>query len=128
MGTRHIFVRDLKLDASIGVLDHERQVTQHLLVSVTLEVDDTPVTRDDIAHAIDYRMPVAHARRILEEGHIDLVESFVDRLANACLAHPGVRNVRIRAEKPAAIPDAAAAGVDLYRESDERDGQLRRTT
>ena len=117
MGTRHIFVRDLKLDAFIGVLDHERAELQTLVVSITLEVDDTPLTTDTIDNAVDYRKPVELARAILAEGHIDLVETFADRLASACLDQPGVMNARIRIEKPAAIPDAAAAGVELFRES-----------
>ena len=117
MGTRHIFVRDLKLDASIGVLDHERAQRQTLIVSITLEIDETPLPNDHIDNAVDYRKPVDHARAILNEGHIDLVETFADRLAIACLDEPGVLNVRIRIEKPAAIPGAAAAGVELFRES-----------
>jgi dihydroneopterin aldolase len=118
MGTRHIFVRDLELEASIGILDRERAAPQTLIVSIALEVADTPVSEDRIDHVVDYRRPVAHARAILEAGHIDLVETFADRLAAACLSEPGVLNVRIRIEKPAAIPGAAAAGVELFRESD----------
>ncbi len=117
MGTRHIFIRDLKLDASIGVLDHERAGPQTLIVSITLEVDDAPLTDDTIDNAVDYRRPVELARAIVADGHIDLVESFADRLATACLDQPGVMTARIRVEKPAAIPDAAAAGVELFRES-----------
>lgn len=117
MGTRHIFIRELKLDASIGILDHERSAPQTLVISITLEVDDTPLTEDTIDGAVDYRRPVELARAILADGHIGLVETFADRLASACLDQPGVMNVRIRIEKPAAIPDAAAAGVELFRES-----------
>jgi dihydroneopterin aldolase len=118
MATRHIFVRDLELEASIGILDHERAAPQTLVVSITLEVEDVPIRRDRIGDVVDYRKPVACARAILEAGHIDLVETFADRLATACLNEPGVLNVRIRVEKPAAIPGAAAAGVELFRESD----------
>jgi dihydroneopterin aldolase len=117
MASRHIFVRDLKLKASIGVLDHERAKPQALVVTVTLEVDDAPVARDAIDEVVDYRLAVDHAHAILAEGHIDLVETFADRLATACLDHPGVRSVRLRVEKPDAIPGAAAAGVELFRES-----------
>jgi len=117
MGRRHIFVRELELDASIGVLEAERARPQRLVVSVTLEVDDAPVASDRIDQVVDYRRPVEHARALAAAGHIDLVETLADRLAAACLAEPGVRNVLIRIEKPGAIPGAAAAGVELFRES-----------
>ncbi len=115
MGTRRIFVRDLRLTASIGVLDHERETAQDLIVTITLDVEDQPPEQDDIGEVVDYRRPVDHARAILDAGHIDLVETFADRLAEACLAEPGVTAVQIRVEKPAAIADAAAAGVELTR-------------
>ena len=115
MGSRRIFVRDLKLTASIGVLDHERETPQDLIVTITLDVDDRPLARDHIEEAVDYRRPVEHARAILEAGHIDLVETFAERLAEACLAEPGVLAAQIRVEKPAAIPGAAAAGVEITR-------------
>jgi len=117
MGWRRIFVRDLELEASIGVLESERAIRQALVISITLEVDDSPVARDRIEEVVDYRRPVEHARAIVARGHIDLVETLADRLADACLAEPGVRSVLVRIEKPGAIPDAAAAGVELFRES-----------
>lgn len=120
MGTRRIFVRDLKLAASIGVLDHEREAPQDLIVTITLDIDDRPLARDHIGEVVDYRRPVEHARAILAAGHIDLVETFAERLAEACLGEPGVTAAHIRVEKPAAIPGAAAAGVEIsrHRESD----------
>jgi dihydroneopterin aldolase len=128
MGRRHIFVRDLRLEASIGILEHERKAPQILVVSITLEVEDTPLGAGGLDDVVDYRTPADLARAILAEGHIDLVEIYADRLATACLGEPGVRNVKVRVEKPAAIPDAAGAGVELYRESDDLAGNLRRTT
>ena len=120
MGTRRIFVRDLRLTASIGVLEHERETPQDLIVTITLDVDDRPLARDHIEEAVDYRRPVEHARAILEAGHIDLVETFAERLADACLDEPGVTAAHIVVEKPAAIAGAAAAGVEVtrHRESD----------
>ncbi len=121
MGARRIFVRDLKLTASIGVLDHERETPQDLIVTITLDVDDGPLARDDIAEVVDYRRPVEHAHAILAAGHIDLVETFAERLAEACLAEPGVTAARIRVEKPAAISGAAAAGVEISRHRESAD-------
>lgn len=121
MGTRHIFVRDLRLEASIGIFDHERETPQTLVVSITLEVGDQAVRDGQLSDVVDYRRPVEHAHAILAEGHIDFVESFADRLATACLAERGVLAVTIRVEKPAAIPDAEAAGVEVVR-TRESDG------
>jgi dihydroneopterin aldolase len=42
------------------------------------------------------------------------VESFADRLAQACMADSRVTRARVRVEKPLALaPDAVAAGVEI---------------
>jgi dihydroneopterin aldolase len=57
---------------------------------------------------------VAHAKAIAAAGHIGLVESFAQRLAEACFEEPRVLRARVRVEKPHALaPDAAAAGVEI---------------
>jgi dihydroneopterin aldolase len=54
------------------------------------------------------------ARAIAAEGHIDLVETFAERLAQACFADDRVTRARVRVEKPLALaPHAAAAGVEI---------------
>jgi len=107
-----VFVRGLRIDAEIGVHDHEHGRKQPLLVDVELDVaaggwralDDT----------VNYESIASAARLIAAAGHIGLVESFAQRLADRCLAHPRVTRARVRIEKPLALaPDAAAAGVEI---------------
>ncbi len=110
-----IFIRGLLLDASIGVLDHERHERQPLVVDIELEVETGPPVEGDLASVYDYRVPVAHARDLVEAGHIELVETFANRLANLCLTDSSVRTARIRVEKPEAIPGAEGAGIEITR-------------
>ena len=110
-----VFVRGLLLDAEIGVLEHEKGRRQPLVVDIVLEVEVGPPVEGDLASVFDYRMPVEAARALVAEGHVELVETFVERLAAACLRDASVRTATIRAEKPEAIPGAAGAGVEIVR-------------
>jgi len=110
-----IFIRGLLLDASIGVLDHERGERQPLVVDIELEVETGPPVEGDLASVYDYRIPVSHARGLVEAGHIELVETFANRLANQCLNDTSVRTVTVRVEKPEAIPGAEGAGIEITR-------------
>jgi len=107
-----VFVRGLKVDAQIGVYDHEHGRLQPLLVDVELDVAASHCER--LGDTVNYETIGEAARTIVSEGHIDLVETFAERLAQACFADPRVMRARVRVEKPLALaPHAAAAGVEI---------------
>ena len=67
-----------------------------------------------IGDTVNYETIGQSARAIADEGHIDLVETFAERLAQACFADARVTRARVRVEKPLALaPHAAAAGVEI---------------
>jgi dihydroneopterin aldolase len=107
-----VFVRGLKVDAQIGVYDHEHGRLQPLVVDVELDVAASHCER--LGDTVNYETIGEAARAIVAEGHIDLVETFAERLAQACFADPRVTRARVRVEKPLALaPHAAAAGVEI---------------
>jgi dihydroneopterin aldolase len=111
---QRVFVRGLRLEASIGVHAHEHGRTQPLLVDVELDADLQP--EDRLASTINYESVVTAARAVLEAGHLQLVETFTHRLAATCMRDPRIRRVRVRVEKPEALPAAAGAGFELVLE------------
>lgn len=107
-----IFVTGLRLQAEIGVYRHEIGKRQPLLVDVELDVPAAGTGR--LSDTVNYETILKAARAIAEEGHIELVEAFADRLARACMADPRVTRARVRVEKPLALaPDAVAAGAEI---------------
>ena len=48
-------------------------------------------------------------------GHVNLVETLAERIAEACLADLRVDAARGRVEKLAAIPEAASVGIEIER-------------
>jgi dihydroneopterin aldolase len=120
---RHMFIRDLILPASIGVLAHEHQSAQRVRINVDLGVEDDGVggqsrrgaTREKLSRVVDYAAVADAVRRIVAAGHIVLVETMAERIAEACLADPRVHTARIRVEKLDVFADAASAGVEIER-------------
>jgi dihydroneopterin aldolase len=90
---------------------HERGRLQPLVLDVELTLE--PAVVAGIGDTVNYEILAQTARDLAAEGHVELVETYAERLAAACLALPRVAAVRVRAEKPQAIPDAAAAGVEV---------------
>ena len=107
-----VFVTGLKLQAEIGVYRHEIGRLQPLSVDVELDVPSAGSHR--LADTLNYETILEAARSVAAQGHIELVETFADRVARACLADTRVTQARVRVEKPLALaPDAVGAGVEV---------------
>lgn len=113
---RHVFVRDLECMALIGIYDHEKSKAQRIIVNIDLSVReaDGPVT-DDISHVVSYEIIAKKVEAILAEGHVNLVETLCERIAQACLKDKRVLAARVRVEKPDIISNARSVGVEIER-------------
>jgi dihydroneopterin aldolase len=109
-----VFVHDFVLEVEIGVYTHEKGVTQRVRFSV--DVDILPVTvnlNDDIHRALDYDHIIGGIKSIIARGHINLVETLAEEVANLCFDHPRAARVTVRIEKLDKEP--GAVGVEIVR-------------
>jgi dihydroneopterin aldolase len=109
-----IFVRDYVLDVEIGVHHNEKGVTQRVRFSV--DVDITPAANaldDDIDRTFDYDFVINGIKSIIARGHINLVETLAEEVAQHCLEHPRVARVAVSIEK--LDKDPGAVGVEIMR-------------
>ena len=113
---RKIFVTGLKLDAFIGAYEHEQGVSQPLNIDFELDVLEpvNPVS-DRLEDVVCYNKLAQGVKAIIEEGHIKLLETLAERIADLALRRPMVISVDVRIEKPNAIAEADAAGVSIFR-------------
>ena len=108
-----IFVRGLVLPVAIGVYDEEQGVAQK--VSFTIEASVAPGSpqRDAIAEVPSYDDLVGAVRAVVAAGHINLVETMAERIAERCLADKRIVSVLVRVEKLERGP--ASVGVEIVR-------------
>jgi 7,8-dihydroneopterin aldolase/epimerase/oxygenase len=110
-----VFVRDLVLAVSIGIHAHEKRQRTRIRVNAELLVGTPVPERDDFAEALDYEAIVAGIKTIADGRHINLVETFADRVASLCLGDARVRWVRVTVEKLDIYPEAESVGVVVER-------------
>lgn len=121
--TRRMFVRDLVLNAQIGVYAHEKGRTQRVRVNLDLAVEDqqagnfsrSAVGADDLGRVVDYDTVINAVREIIATGHVQLVETLAERVAEACLQDLRVHRARVMIEKLDVFADAASVGVEIER-------------
>lgn len=115
-GVRHVFVRDLMLDARIGVHRHEKKQDQRIRVNLDLAVrEGKPQSRDRLDEVVCYEKIVLAVRALVADGHVNLVETLAERVAALCLQDARVRSARVRVEKLDVFADVASVGVEIER-------------
>ena len=104
--TDFVSVRDLSVDAVIGVHAWERDVEQTLLVSVDMVPETNDVRKaaasDDLADALDYSAVAEVIAAVVREGKFRLIETAADRVAGRLLAAFPVARLRLELRKPIA--------------------------
>lgn len=113
---RKVFLNNLVLDAYIGAYESEQGVTQPVRINLVAEVaEPTSPLGDRLEDVVCYNKLTQGIKAILAEGHIKLVETLAERVAELALSHPMVEMITVRVEKPEAIAEAEAAGVEIIR-------------
>ena len=112
---QEITLRAMRFHALVGILPHEREISQPIEVDLCVQVAEG----DSV---IDYRALYDLTARVIDSGPIDFLEEIADRVAREALAHSvRVRVARVAVRKPhVALPGPLAyAEVVVEHRSDD---------
>jgi 7,8-dihydroneopterin aldolase/epimerase/oxygenase len=113
---RLVFVHDLEIVASVGILEHEKRYEQRIVVSADLAVrDDYDGVSDRLGDVLDYGKVVDDITRLVQAEHVNLIETLAERIAGRCLADQRVERVRVRIAKPDILPSGGCVGIEIER-------------
>jgi dihydroneopterin aldolase len=98
---RRIFIRDFRLQVSIGIHDFEKEGPQTVIVNADLLLAPADKAHNDrIANVLNYDIVHDGILALARSRHFNLQESLVDAILDLCLAQPGVVEARVSTEKP----------------------------
>lgn len=113
---RHVFIRDLVVEVTIGVHRRERRAPQRVRINIDLAVLEGETPLDDrLGNVVCYETIADQVRAVAKAGRLKLVETLAETIAEICLKDRRVRSARVRVEKLDVFPDAASAGVEIER-------------
>jgi dihydroneopterin aldolase len=108
-----VYVRDFVLQISIGAYRHERDRPQRVRFDVVVEVPRSSSAGDDIGKVFSYDVILDTIRALVENRHVNLVETLAEEIAAHLLLHRRVAAVTVRVEKLDIAP--AVVGVEIVR-------------
>lgn len=97
-----------------GVLPEERLRGQPFIADVRLGVDTSAAAGDDdLGKTVNYADIAQMVHTQLSQDPVDLIETLAQRIADGCLAHPGVQVVEVVVHKPQAPVGVPASDVAI---------------
>ena len=110
-----LFIRDLVLSARIGIHQHERVANQRIRLNLELEVKIGGPINDDLEKTVCYGELMTGIRHVIGNGHVNLVETLCERIADMCFADQRVQTAKVRIEKLDVFPEALSVGIEVER-------------
>lgn len=111
-------VRELSLPLSIGILDHEREAKQTVVVSIDMAVEISDRPSEAGQDYVSYAPIVDHLTALSASGrHIDLVEQLADEIFLFLFADPRITSAKVEIMKPDIFSAAAGVGVVIERQN-----------
>ena len=119
--TYNIIIKDLLLDALIGIHAHEKDKKQKVLINLLLKASDSfKVHDDDITNVVSYEYIVNDIELLINSGHFGLLETLAEKISKICLKDERVLNVTIKIEKLDVFKNARSVGIEIYRENKKK--------
>ena len=111
-----IHLRGVEARCVLGVYPAERRKARKVRMDISLQRELRAASRSDrLEDTLNYELVEAEAIDIAKRGQFFLIETLAERVAEACLAHPGVGEVRVVVDKPGALARTRSVAVEIRR-------------
>jgi len=111
-----IYIRELKIDAVIGIYGWERQVKQMLVFDIEIATDiRKAAATDSIEDTLNYKAVAKHLIDFVEHSEFQLVETLAERCAEIILTEFSVPWIKLQLNKKGAVRGARDVGIIIER-------------
>ena len=111
-----IYIKDLRVQAIIGIFGWEREVGQEISIDLELAFDCKSAAKTDaIEDTIDYKKITKGIIKFVEGSAFQLQETLAEGIAALVKNEYKVNSLRLRVSKPGALRHAEDVGVIIHR-------------
>jgi len=111
-----IFLRELKIEATIGIWEWERKIRQTVIVDLDMSADIRNAAKtDSVDDTLNYKLVSKRVQQFVADSSFQLVETLAERIAAIIRDEFGVAWVRVSVNKPGAIRGARDVGILIER-------------
>src|SRR5690554_1442202 len=114
-----IFMRDIRLEAKVGIYKRERISTQPVSLDLDIALPSSAASKSGkVSDTVDYAAVVRRLREELEARRFGLVEEMAEFIAALLLNEFGSPWVRVSLAKVGILKDVRQVGIVIQRSKD----------
>lgn len=115
-----VYIRDLKIDAVIGIYEWEQRIKQQINVNLEMGWDNRNAAKsDDIKDTLNYKAAAQLVKDLVEKSEFELVEALAEHIAELLLEKMNIPWVKVSLGKPMAVTDSKEVGVTIERSREQ---------
>ena len=115
VSTYQVNIKNLMLEMSIGVHPHEKKQKQRVSINLEMSLEYPQSGFSDAIYrkVACYETLINEIKTIIAQGHIILVETFAEKIADLSLLDKRVLDVRVNVEKIDVFDDCDGVGATI---------------
>jgi dihydroneopterin aldolase len=112
----NVIIKNLIIDASIGIHEHEKIKKQRVSISLSIEVvDNISLVDQKIENFLSYENVINNIKLIINKGHIDLVETLSYEILSNIFSDSRASKVWLKIEKLDVFAEAQSVGLEIIK-------------
>jgi dihydroneopterin aldolase len=111
-----VYIKDLRIDAVIGIYDWEKSIRQQINVNLEMGWDNRRAAKsDDIKDTLNYKEAAILVKELVAKSEFELVEALAENIATLLLDKMHIPWIKVSLGKPMAVTDSKEVGVIIER-------------
>jgi len=111
-----VYIRDLRIDAVIGIYEWEQRIRQQISVNIEMGWDNRKAAQsDDIKDTLNYKAAANLVKELVDKSEVQLVEALAENIAALLLEEMNIPWIKVSLGKPMAVTDSQEVGVTIER-------------
>ena len=120
---RTVLIKDFIIREIIGIHKHEKINKQKIIFNIIIDVNqDTLPDENNLSSIVDYEKIVNKLKKLAKSKKYNFLESLVEDSFKEIFEDKRINSVKIKIEKPDAIPNAKSVGIEVFKSRNDYEG------
>ena len=120
---RSVLIKNFIIQEIIGVHEHEKIKKQKIKFNIVIDVDQNSLPNEkDIKSIVDYEKITNNLKSLAKRKKYNFLESLAEDSFKKIFEDNRINSVKIKIEKPDAIPNAKSVGVEIFKSRNDYEG------